>query len=61
VLYRDHDGDRPALVASILKDGTLCLSILSGGGQWFVHDRVARDTQKADGGILIQGMWRFEP
>lgn len=61
VLYREHYGDRPAMVAHVAVEGALTLSVLGGNGQWFTRDRVAREIEGNDGGMLIVGKWRFYP
>lgn len=59
VLFRDHDGDRPMMIATVHKDGTITGTYLGASGNWVVRSNVAHDPQKDVGGILIQGMWRF--
>ena len=59
VLWRDYDSDRPAMVANVNVTGTLTLAILGKGGQWIIRTEVAHD-RVADGGMTIQGMWRWK-
>lgn len=59
-MFRDHSGDRPAYVAHVYPgEGSVMLTVLGPHGQWFTRDRIARDVERNDGGIPINGMWRW--
>lgn len=60
VLWRDHDSWRPAIVADALKDGTLRLTFLGKNGSWSIRDMVAHDVGAERGGMVTQGMWRWQ-